>query len=104
MTDIETRGVFATVGEAMRDIREAEAVLRAEQDQAWRRYVDRVNVILAVDLHLEATPDDDDHNPAHLLDAVRARVDELRVQTRLGAMEGEELVSRVRTVLRRLAA
>ena len=104
MTDVESRGAFAALGKAMRDIREAEAQLRAEQDEVWRRYVERVDTILAMDLRLEAVRDDDDHDPSHLLDALRARVGELRVQARLGAMEGEELVGRVRAALRRLAS
>ena len=100
MTDVETRGTFAALSDAMRDIREAEAVLREEQHEAWRRYVERVDAILAFDLQVET--DDDDHNPSHLIDAIRSRVDELRLQTHLGAIEGEELVGRMRTVVRRL--
>ena len=103
MSDTETRGTLAVIGDAMRDIRAAEAVLRAEQDDAWRRYVERVDAILAFDLQLEEDPDDD-HDPSHLLAALRARVGQLRVQTHLGAMEGEELVGRVRVALRRLAS
>ena len=103
MTDVETRATFAVLGDAMRDIRAAEDVLRAEQDEAWRRYVERVDAILAFDLKLEDLADDDDHDPSHLLDALRRNVGELRVQTRLGAMEGEELVGRMRGALRRLA-
>lgn len=97
-------GAFGAIGTAMRDIREAEADLRKEQDAAWRRYAERVDAILAADLPFDRHPDDDDHSATHVLDAVRARLDELRLQTHLGAMEGEELVQRVRTALRRLAA
>jgi hypothetical protein len=104
MTDGETRGTFAVIGDAMRDIRAAEQVLRAEQDDAWRRYIERVDAILAFDLQIEEDPDDDDHDPSHLLDALRARVGELRLQTRLGTMEGEELVGRVRAALHRMGA
>jgi hypothetical protein len=99
-----TGGTFEALGRAMRDIREAEADLRTEQDAAWRRYAERVDAILAVDLPLERHPDDEDHDATHVLDALRARLDELRVQARLGAMEGEELVARVSSALRRLAA
>ena len=103
MSDVETRGAFAVLGDAMRDIREAEAVLRAEQHDAWRRYVDRVDAILAFDFEIEEHPDDEDHDPRHVLDALRSQLGELRVQARLGAMEGEELIERVRIALRRLA-
>ena len=104
MTDTETGGAFAALATAMRDIREAEAQLRAEQDEAWRRYLERVDTLLARDLHLDSMPDDDDHDASHLLDDLRGRVGELRVQARLGAMEGEELVGRMRAALRRLAS
>jgi hypothetical protein len=104
MTDVETRGTLAAIGDAMRDIRKAEAVLREEQEEAWRRYLERVDAILAFELQADDPADDDDHNPSHLLDALRGRVGELRVQTRLGAMEGEELVDRMRTALHRLAS
>ena len=104
MSDVETRGTFAVLADAKRDIRAAEETLRAEQDDAWRRYVERVDAILAFDLRIEDDPDDEDHDPVHVLDGLRARLDELRLQTRLGAMEGEELVGRVRAVLRRLAS
>jgi hypothetical protein len=104
MTDVETRGGFAALGHAMRDIREAEVQLRAEQHEAWHRYLERVDIILAKDLQVEAMPYDDDHDPSHLLDGVRARVGELRLQAHLGAMEGEEMVGRVAATLRRLAS
>jgi hypothetical protein len=104
MTDTERRQGFAALGDAMRDIRQAEVQLRADQDEAWRRYVERVDAILAFDLRLESESADDDHHPIHLLDAVRARIGELRVQARLGAMEGEELIGRVGAAMRRLAS
>ena len=103
MSDVETRSAVTVLRDAMADIREAEVDLRAEQDEAWRRYVRRVDAILAFDLQVEREHDDDDHDPSHLVDALRARVGELRLQTRLGAMEGEELVSRLRTLVRRLS-
>jgi hypothetical protein len=103
MTDVETRGAFAPVADAMRDIRAAEAALREEQDAAWKRYLERVDAALAFNLQVDQHLDDDDHNPNHMLDALRGTVGQLRLQTRLGAMEGEELVGRLRAALRRLA-
>ena len=102
MTDVETRGTWAAIGEAMRDIRAAEAVLREEQDDAWRRYLARVDAILAFDLQADEASEDDDHDASHLLDTLRTRIDELKVQSRLGAMEGEDLVGRLRAAVRRL--
>jgi hypothetical protein len=100
----ETRSRFAPLGDAMRDIRAAEDELRAEQDAALRRYVERVDAILAFRLELPDTPEDEDHDPSHVLDALRSRLGELRVQARLGAMDGEEVVERVRAALRRIAS
>ena len=104
MADVETRGAFTVLGDAMRDIRAAEEVLRAEQHDAWRRYVERVDAILAFDFEMAGHPDDEDHDPRNVLDALRARLGELQLQAHLGAMEGEELVTRVRGLLRRLAS
>lgn len=104
MSDVETRGTFTILADAMRDIRAAEEELRAEQDEIWRRYVARVDAILAFDLNVHDDPTDDDHDPSHLLADLRARLEELRVQTRLGAMEGEDLIGRVRATLRRLSS
>ena len=100
MSDVETRSAMR---DTMQDIREAERELRAEQSEAWRRYVRRVDAILAFDLQVERDRDDDDHDPTHLVNALRTRVGELRLQTHLGAMEGEELVGRLRALLRRLS-
>jgi hypothetical protein len=98
MTDVhEHRGAFAPLGDALRDLREAEVELRHEQDAAWKRYVARVDEILATDLRAEPTPDDGEVHP--LFEGVRSRLDDLRVQARLGAMEGEDLVAQVRTAL-----
>ena len=102
MTDLETRGTFAVIGDVMRDIRAAEDQLRADQDAALRRYVERVDAILAFELPVEQHPDDEDHNPMHVLDALRARFQELRVRTHLGTMDAEDVVERVRAALRRL--
>jgi hypothetical protein len=106
MADVEARGSVAAIRDAMRDIQAAEVELRAEQDAAWRRYVERVDAILAYDLQVDGVPDDeddDDHDPSHLVDGLRTLVGDLRVKAHLGAMEGEELVERVRTALRRMA-
>ena len=102
MDATETRSRFAPLGDALRDIRAAEDELRAEQDAALRRYVERVDAILAFRLELEDDPRDDDHDPTHVVDALRSRFEELRVQARLGAMDGEDLVERVRAALRRI--
>jgi hypothetical protein len=100
---VETRGTFAVIGDVMSDVRAAEDELRAEQDAALRRYVERVDAILAFGIPVQEHPDDDDHNPMHILDALRGRLDELRVQRHLGAMDGEDLVERVRAALHRLS-
>ena len=102
MSDVETRGTFAVIGDVMRDIRAAEDQLRADQDAALRRYVERVDAILAFDVPAEPHPDDEDHNPMHVLDALRTRLEDLRVRTHLGTMDAEDLVERVRVALRRL--
>ena len=97
MIDVETRGTFAVVSDALHDIWAAEDDLRAEQSAAWRRYVERVDGILGFDLVV--VPDGDDGDQRHLLDGLRARIGELRLQTHLGAMDGEDLVHRVQTLL-----
>jgi hypothetical protein len=99
MIDVETRGTIAAVSDAMHDIRAAEDDLRAEQSAAWQRYVARVDAILAFDFGPETDGDDGDQH--RLLDGLRAHISELRLQTHLGAMEGEDLVNRVRIVLHR---
>ena len=102
MTNVETRDTFAVIGDVMRDIRAAEDQLRVDQDAALRRYVERVDAILAFEVPIDQHPDDDDHNPMHVLDALRGRLNELRVRTHLGSMDAEDLVERVRAALRRL--
>ena len=103
MDTVETRSRFAPLGDALRDIRAAEDDLRAEQDAALRRYVERVDAILAFRLEVHDDPNDEDHDPTHIVDALRARFDDLRVQAHLGAMDGEEVVELVRAALRRIA-
>jgi hypothetical protein len=102
MADTKIRGAWTTIGDAMREVQKAEDELRAEQEWAWRRYVERVDAILAFDLQIE--DEAADHQDAtHLLDSLRARIDELRLQTRLGAMEGDDLLGRLRAVHRRMS-
>jgi hypothetical protein len=101
-TTVETPSPFGPVRDALRDIRAAEEDLRAEQDAALRRYLERVDAILAFRIQLEDEPRDDDHDPTHVVHALRARLDDLRVQAHLGAMEGEDLVARVRAMVRRI--
>jgi len=102
MTDVKTQGTFAVIGNVMRDVRAAEEQLREDQAAALRRYVDRVDAILAFEVPVEEHPDDEDHNPMHVLDALRGRLEDLRVRTHLGTMDAEDLVERVRAALRRL--
>jgi len=102
MTNAETRGTFAVIDDLMRDVHLAEEALREEQDAALRRYVERVDAILAFAPMVAEDRDDEDHDPTHLLDSLRGHFGELRLQTRLGAMEGEEIVERVRAALHRL--
>ena len=102
MTDVETRGTFALIGDVMRDVRAAEDQLRADQDAALRRYVERVDAIFAFEVPVAQDPDDEDHNPMHVLEALRGLLGELRLRTHLGSMDAEDLVERVRSALRRL--
>jgi hypothetical protein len=101
MTDAETRGIFAVIADVQRDIQTAEDELRAEQDAALRRYIEQVDAILAFGLPADALPADSPHHSMHLVDAVRAKLDELRLRAHLGAMDGEDLVGSVRATLRR---
>ena len=59
-----------------RDLQTAEDELRAEQDAALRRYVVRVDAILAFGLPEEALPADEPHHTIRLVDAVRAKLEE----------------------------
>ena len=102
MTDAETRGTFAVIADVRRDLQTAEDELRAEQDAALRRYIERADAILAFGLPVEARPADDPQHATHLVDAVRAKLDELRLQAHLGVMDGEDLVGDIQATLRRL--
>lgn len=101
MTDIR-RTPFTPLSDALHDLHVAESELRAEQDAAWRRYVAEVDRILAADLRADDSAEVDDD--AHALFAgIRGRLDDLRVQARLGAMEGEDLLAQMRHVLEQLS-
>ena len=102
MTDAETRGTFAVIADVRRDLQIAEDELHAEQDAALRRYIERVDAILAFGLPVQARPVDEAHPTVHVVDAVRARLEELRLQAHLGAMDGEDLVGAIRALLQGL--
>jgi hypothetical protein len=103
MTELhDERSAFAPLGDALRDLRAAEATLRAEQHAAWRRYLDEVDRILATDLPSAATKEVDETAHA-LFEGVRGRLGELRVQAQLGAMEVEDLLAKVRHALTELS-
>jgi hypothetical protein len=104
MTDVETRGTFQVIRDVLRDIHAAEDDLRTEHDAALRRYVERVDAILAFGVPVAEHADDDDHSPTQVVDALRGHLGELRVRTHLGTMDAEDLVQRVRAALRRLAS
>lgn len=89
------RSAFAPVGDAIRDLQAAEVRLRHEQEVIWRKYLAEVDQILATDLHPDEL-DDDDEQAHELFTGIRGRLDELRVQARLGTMEGEDLLARLR--------
>jgi hypothetical protein len=103
MAEVRTqRSAFTPLRDALQDLREAETTLRAEQEAAWRRYVDEVNRILAADLRSDDSAEVDD--VAHALFAgIKGRLEELRVQARLGAMEGEDLLAQMRRALEQLS-
>ena len=102
MTSSETEhGAFAPLGEALEDVRKARQQLRDEQHAAWTRYLEAVDRALTAEL---GEPPTDTTaagtDPMHtLLTAVRGRVDDLRVQARLGVMEGEDLLEELREAL-----
>jgi hypothetical protein len=59
-----------------------------------------VDAILAFGLRSGSHPAADDAR--HVVDGLRARMDDLRVQAHLGAMDGEDLVRRVRAAIHRM--
>ncbi len=94
------RGALAPLTDAMRDVRAAGDRLREAQKAAWRAYLDEVDKAIAADLGSPETTDEESDDPVHaLLDAVRGRIDDLRVQMRLGMMEGEDVAHEIGTVL-----
>jgi hypothetical protein len=104
MTEVQgRRTLFTPLRDAMRDLHEAEEVLHAEQDAAWQRYVTRVDEILAADLRADDSPEVD-HVAHALFEGVRGRLDDLRVQAQLGAMEGQDLLTQLRAALDQLSS
>ena len=77
-------------------------MLRDEQYAAWHRYLAEVDRILAADLRADDSPEVDEVAHA-LFDGIRERLDDLRVQARLGAMEGEDLLAQMRRALEQLS-
>jgi hypothetical protein len=98
----DRRTAFAPLRDALHDLREAETVLRDEQSAAWHRYLEEVDRILAADLRADDGPQVDEVAHA-LFDGIRERLDDLRVQARLGAMEGEDLLAQMRRALEQLS-
>ena len=100
MTDVQnrTRSAFAPLGDVIHDLSLAEQALREEQQAAWRRYLDQVDKIMAEDLQRDdkAATDELAHQ---LFEGIRMRLDDLRVQARLGTMEGEDLLAQLRGAL-----
>jgi hypothetical protein len=102
MTDLgHERTIFTPLRDALRDLHAAETVLRDEQGAAWRRYVAEVDRVLAADLRADDSPEVDGEAHA-LFEGIRGRLDDLRVQARLGAMEGEDLLAQMRHALEQL--
>jgi hypothetical protein len=105
MTSSETstereRGALAPLTDAMRDVRAAGDRLREAQKAAWRAYLEEVDGAMTADLGSPEEGDEESADPVHaLLDAVRGRIDDLRVQVRLGMMEGEDVAHEIGTVL-----
>jgi hypothetical protein len=103
MTEVrEHRTAFTPLRDALQDLHEAEMVLRSEQEASWHRYVAEVDRILAADLRADDSAEVD--QVAHaLFEGIRGRLDDLRVQARLGAMEGEDLLAQLRRALDQLS-
>jgi hypothetical protein len=103
MTEVQPhRTAFTPLRDALQDLHQAETVLHAEQDAAWHRYVAEVDRILAADLRADDSAEVDDVAHA-LFEGIRGRLDDLRVQARLGAMEGEDLLAQMRRALEQLS-
>lgn len=97
--------VLERLGKATADVKAARTRLREEQEAAWQRYVASVNAALADDLDLSSPAaggagDAGEPDPVHeLLDAIRGRVDDLRVQAQLGRMEAAEVLEHLQDSL-----
>jgi len=97
-------GVFDGLTHALRDIRTAHDAYVAEQTAGWRRYAAAVDRALEEDLGVDAGPElPIDELARELLDGVRGRMDDLRVQARLGRMEVDDLVIELRHAAATLA-
>lgn len=84
---------------ASEDVRAARSRYLAEQEAAWQRYVAVVDRAVIEDLRLDpaSRPEPPTDDEAHrLLDQVRSRLDDLRVQAQLGRMELEDLATELR--------
>jgi hypothetical protein len=96
------RSAFAPVGDAIRDLQAAEVRLRHEQEVVWRKYLAEVDQILATDLRRDDELDQPDEQAHALFDGIRGRLDDLRVQVKLGTMEGEDLLQELRQAISQL--
>jgi hypothetical protein len=104
-TDAADEGVLQGVTRALHDVRAAHDAYVQEQRAAWRRYADAVDQALHDDLGVDDGPDHPiDDLAGELLDGLRARMDDLRVQARLGRMELDDLVAELRRAATALAA
>lgn len=108
MTTTETtrNEALRRLAHASDDVRAARSRYLAEQEAAWQRYVAVVDKALAEDLRLETPPPAaaaGAPDPAHeLLDAIRGRLDDLRVQAQLGRMELEDLATELHAAANRV--
>lgn len=98
----EHRSAFAAVSDTIRDLHDAEARLREEQEATWRRYLQEVDDILAADLRCDEGAREVDLLDHELLTAIRGRLNDLRVQAKLATMEGEDLLAQLRGTITRL--
>ena len=95
------RTAFTPLRDALHDLHRAEEALHAEQAAAWARYVKQVDVILAADLRADDSSEVD-HEAHAVFAGVRERLDDLRLQAKLGAMEGEDLLTQLRAAIDQL--
>jgi hypothetical protein len=65
--------------------------------------VKQVDVILAADLRSDDSSEVD-HDAHALFAGVRGRLEDLRVQAKLGAMEGEDLLTQLRAAIDQLTS